>query len=261
MLEFLAARAIPGVESVEDDRYRRSVRIGDRTGFISAHVEGNAVMCEASLSLTPAVMPLVSRVRRLFDLDARPAIISAHLARDTRLAKLVRRAPGLRLPGAFDPFEMSVRAILGQQVSVRAASTLAGRMAARFGEPISTPFPEVFVLFPAPEALAKNGANPGIPKSRAHAIASLARNAGVLASVDPAVAIEKLRALPGIGDWTAQYIAMRALGWPDAFPATDLAIKKALGNNSKKRAEAWRPWRAYAVMHLWRNHGSQRHRA
>jgi AraC family transcriptional regulator of adaptative response / DNA-3-methyladenine glycosylase II len=180
------------------------------------------------------------------------------------LAPCVRAHPGLRVPGAFDAFEMTVRAILGQQVSVRAATTLSGRLVARFGEPVETPHEELSRLFPTPETLAAaredDVAALGLPGARARGLLAVAR-----AVAEGAVRLERhaevdatmaaLEELPGIGAWTAHYIAMRALRWPDAFPASDLGIRKALGGLTAKataeRAEAWRPWRAYAALHLW----------
>lgn len=264
LLEFLAGRAIPGVESVADGVYRRTVHIDDCRGWISVRPDPkrSALLCEVSTSLAPVILQVVARTRRLFDLDAHPTIIAEHLERDRRLAPLVRRAPGLRLPGAFDGFEMAVRAILGQQVTVKGATTLAGRIAARTGAPIQTPFPELRVLFPSAAQLAsaRTLANIGMPRARVDALVGLAKHVrDARITLDPHADVERtmdaLRALPGIGDWTAQYVAMRALGWPDAFPATDLGVKQALGKDALALAEAWRPWRAYAVMYLWRGHG------
>jgi AraC family transcriptional regulator of adaptative response / DNA-3-methyladenine glycosylase II len=206
-----------------------------------------------------AFLPLLARVKRLLDLAAEPQRIEAHLG------DLAAGHPGLRVPGAFDSFEIAVRAILGQQISVKAAITLAGRFVAAFGEPIETPFPALTHLSPTAERVA--GAAPedlvslGITAARANTILALARAiADAKIALDPGVDVEKtlvrLKELPGIGEWTAQYIAMRALSWPDAFPATDLGIRKALGETSTPRvlemARAWQPWRAYAAMHLWK---------
>jgi len=219
-------------------------------------------------------MPLVARVRRLFDLDARPDLIARVLGRDPHLAPLVEARPGLRVPGAIDPFEASVRALLGQQVSVAAATTLAGRFAAAFGAPhaggdrLTRRFPTAREVAAAgPAAIARIG----LPAARAaavHALASaVARGAIRLdgaRDLDPFVA--ELTALPGIGPWTAHYLAMRALHLPDAFPAADLGVRKALRASPSSplpppreleaRAEAWRPFRAYAVLHLWTSLGA-----
>jgi AraC family transcriptional regulator of adaptative response / DNA-3-methyladenine glycosylase II len=203
-------------------------------------------------------------VRRLFDLDADPLQIGQHLARSALLRPLIAAAPGMRVPGAWDPFELAVRAILGQQITVRAATTLAGRLAEKFGAPVACG-DGLRRLFPRPEVLAEaDVASIGMPRARANTLRALAtavaRGEPLL---DPAhgceAMIERLCVLPGIGQWTAQYIAMRALSEPDAFPSGDLGVRKALGNGNgplsaaavERIAEPWRPWRAYAVMHLW----------
>jgi AraC family transcriptional regulator of adaptative response / DNA-3-methyladenine glycosylase II len=218
-------------------------------------------------TLLPVVMPLVARVRRMFDLDARPDQIARVLRADRRLAPLVAARPGLRLPGAIDPFEASVRAMLGQQVSVAAATTLAGRFAAQLG----TPVPSLAVSgapwiarFPTPAEVVAAGADRiaklGLPGRRAEAIHRFARAiASGEVSFDRAIELEvfvaQLVELPGIGPWTAHYLAMRALHLPDAFPAADLGVQKALRRSGTRaaeaRAEAWRPYRSYAVIHLW----------
>jgi AraC family transcriptional regulator of adaptative response / DNA-3-methyladenine glycosylase II len=262
LLNFLAGRASCGVEAMEGRRYLRTVRMKGYSGWLTAEttVGRSTLRLDVSASLAPVLLPLLSRVRRLFDLSADPQQIAAHLG------ALAQAHPGLRVPGAFDGFEMGVRAILGQQVSVRAASTLAGRVAARFGEPIQTPFGALTHLFPTPERIAEAEIADltalGIVTARAEAIRALAREltSGRL-RLEPGWETEetvaRLQALPGIGEWTAHYLAMRALGWPDAFPHTDLGIRKAMGDLSHRRlleeAEKWRPWRAYAAMHLWKS--------
>jgi AraC family transcriptional regulator, regulatory protein of adaptative response / DNA-3-methyladenine glycosylase II len=265
LLAFLAARAMRGVELIEGGVYRRTVRAGAETGWVAVRRDGarDALRAEVSLSLAGALMPLRARLRALFDLDAHPTAVAAHLGRDPDLAALVARRPGLRLPGAFDAFETALRTILGQQISVGAAAPLSNRLAERLGEPIATPFPGLDRLSPTAEAVARSTeaetAALGMPGARARAILALAQAfAGGLRldrSGDPEEAIARLVALPGVGDWTAQYLSMRALGWPDAFPASDLALRRALGDLDPRaataRAEAWRPFRAYAVMHLW----------
>jgi AraC family transcriptional regulator of adaptative response / DNA-3-methyladenine glycosylase II len=201
---------------------------------------------------------VLSRVKALMDLSCHPAEVNAVLG------PLAERRPGLRVPGAFDGFEVAVRAIVGQQVSVAGARTIAGRFAARFGDPLATPFDSLATLFPTAARVAELTPSAiaalGMPGSRAQCLLGLARAlADGRISLSPSADVEstlaKLRELPGIGEWTAQYIAMRALAWPDAFPHADLGVMKALGVTSAKRAleagEAWRPWRAYAVMHLW----------
>jgi AraC family transcriptional regulator of adaptative response / DNA-3-methyladenine glycosylase II len=219
-----------------------------------------ALKVALSPSLVRTVPVVLARVKKVFDLACDPQAIAA------ALGALAEARPGLRLPGAFDGFEVAVRAVLGQQITVKAARTLAGRFVAAFGEPIETPFAGVQYLFPAPERIAalepSEIAERGVIASRARSIVMLARTVaeGGLA-LDPGASVEetlaKLRAVPGVGDWTAQYIAMRALSWPDAFPASDYGVLKALGEKDPRRAlaraEAWRPWRAYAVMHLWKS--------
>jgi AraC family transcriptional regulator of adaptative response / DNA-3-methyladenine glycosylase II len=266
VLVFLNARATPGVESVEGGAYRRTARLGDRVGWISVRtdVARHRLEADVSLSLAPVLMTVVARLRGLFDLDAHPQAIAEHLGRDPQLSALVRRRPGLRVAGAFDGFETAVRAILGQQVSVRGATTLMGRFVARFGSPLATPVDGLTHVSPSADAVAalteREVASIGIPGARARTLLSLARAVadGTLRlgrGEDPAAMAERLLELPGIGPWTAQYVAMRALGWPDAFPGSDLGIRKALGGRSpaaiEEMSQAWRPWRAYAAGHLW----------
>ncbi len=266
MLDFLACRATLGVEAVRGGAYRRTVRLGARTGWVAVTRDRQcaALRAEVSLSLAGALMPLVARLRGLFDLDARPDAVASHLGRDRLLARAVRRREGLRVPGSFDGFETAMRVVLGQQVSVRAATTVSGRLAAALGEPIETPFGDLSRLAPVPEAVAQAGegrlAGLGMPGARARTLVALAREVaqGRLSlerQPGSEEAVARLRALPGIGDWTAQVVAMRALGDPDAFPAGDLGVRKALGGASPRQAEAraerWRPWRAYATMLLW----------
>ena len=262
LLSFLAGRASCGVEAMEGRRYLRTVRLKGCTGWLTVEPTAgrSTLRLEVSASLAPALLPLLARVRRLFDLSADPHQIAAVLG------ALSEANPGLRLPVAFDGFEMGVRAILGQQVSVKAATTLAGRVAARFGVPTQTPFAALTHLFPPPEQLAGveiiDLTALGIVTARAEAIQALAREmaAGRLLlepGADAEATMARLQTLPGIGAWTAHYLAMRALGWPDAFPHTDLALRRAMGDPSPRRllekAEKWRPWRAYAAMHLWKS--------
>jgi AraC family transcriptional regulator, regulatory protein of adaptative response / DNA-3-methyladenine glycosylase II len=266
MLRFLGARAMNGVESAADDIYRRTIRLGKHTGWVTVrHAPAKRVLLiELPHSLTPVLPALLGRLRHLFDLSARPDIIGEHLARDPLLAGSVMRNPGLRVPGAFDGFELVARAILGQQISVKAATTLAGRFAGMFGEPIATPHPGLTHLTPMPGRIAATSAEEltalGITQARARSIMALAEaiEAGRLtldAGAPAEPAIERLTALPGIGPWTAHYIAMRALRWPDAFPKEDIAVRNALGGVTAAQAEAmsnaWRPWRSYATLHLW----------
>jgi AraC family transcriptional regulator of adaptative response / DNA-3-methyladenine glycosylase II len=269
LLSFLAYRAIPGVEQVQDGVYRRTVTLQGKRGWVAVapHGRKSALVATVSGSLLGVLMPLVSRLRALFDLDAHPEEIDAHLGRHRPLKALVRRTRGLRVPGTCDGFETAVRAVLGQQVTVRAATTLAGRVVERFGEKLSDAPDGLTHLFPAPAALARASvdqvAKLGMPGARAQALIGLARavNEGLElrsgAPLEPT--LDRLRALDGIGEWTAQYLAMRALSWPDAFPASDLGVLRALNaknaRDAMERSEPWRPWRAYAVLHLW-NGGS-----
>jgi AraC family transcriptional regulator of adaptative response / DNA-3-methyladenine glycosylase II len=269
MLAFLAGRATPGVESVAGDVYRRTVRIGDDAAAIEIRPDPERAQIVLRVHATDhtRLIDVVDRVRRLFDLGADPLRIATHLRRDPRLRAVVGKLAGLRVPGAWDPFELAVRAILGQQVTVRAATTLAGRLAERFGTAADLG-PSLTRLFPTPATLADAPIETiGIPGARATTIRTLAAAVadGQLAfdASDGAEALaERLCALPGIGPWTAEYVAMRALGEPDAFPAGDLGVRAALGNGAgplpakeaQAIAEPWRPWRAYAVMYLWHSH-------
>lgn len=267
VLDFLQARLMAGVESIVDDSYCRTVRMGKHKGWIAVrHVpQKNALAVEFTHSLAPVLPALLGRLRNLFDLSARPDVIAAHLMKDSALKQEVSQAKGLRIPGAFDGFELAVRAILGQQITVKAATTLACRFAEAFGEKIITPFAELTRLSPLPEAVAKatvdNIAKLGIISARAKSIIALAQafKSGELqleAGADPEASIKQLTELSGIGQWTAHYIAMRALRWPDAFPKGDIAVLNKLGGVTAKEAEvlsqAWRPWRSYAVFHIWR---------
>jgi AraC family transcriptional regulator of adaptative response / DNA-3-methyladenine glycosylase II len=266
LLRFMADRATPGVEAVIDDAYLRTVGIGKHRGWIKVSpVAGrHALAVELSTPLLPVLASVLARVKCVFDLAARPDVICECLASHKRLAGIVRRVPGLRVPGAFDGFELAVRAILGQQISVRAATTLAGRVAGAYGEPIETPFKMLDRLTPTaervsrvrPASLEKLGMRSAIAVGvREMAAAVTRRRVCLERGCDPEAAIETLVAFPGVGPWTAQYIAMRALGWPDAFPDGDLGLAKALGEPSARAlraaAEGWRPWRAYAAMYLW----------
>jgi AraC family transcriptional regulator of adaptative response / DNA-3-methyladenine glycosylase II len=266
LVKYLAGRATAGVEVVQEDAYLRTVALGKQRGWVRVlSLAGrDALRVELSSELAPVLPPLLARLRDLFDLNARPDKIAAHLRTDARLKPLVTRCPGLRVPGAYDGFELAVRAILGQQVSVRAATTLAGRFATALGEPCATPFPELNRLAPTPARVADAKAleltNLGITKQRAVSIQALARalvegRLHLQPGCDPETTMGQLRELPGIGDWTAQYIALRALRWPDAFPAGDLGLLKAYPSRSPRElraaAEAWRPWRAYAATYLW----------
>ncbi len=270
VLGFLAARAIPGVERVEAGTYKRVVYLGGVVGTIEVRRDARRdalVLCIAA-SLAPVVMPLVARVRRLFDLDARPDVINDVLGRDAVLAHHVARRPGLRVPGAIDGFEAAIRALLGQQVSVAAATTLAGRFAVAFGAPYSSEGGDGLThRFPTAREVVRAGvdriAKIGLPGARAAAVHAMASAVDAkqleLDGRDLDRFVAAAIALPGIGPWTAHYLGMRALHLPDAFPAADLGIRKALAGASPRdaeaRAEAWRPFRSYAVMHLWTSLG------
>ncbi|HET6579030.1 MAG TPA: AlkA N-terminal domain-containing protein [Gemmatimonadales bacterium] len=267
ILRFLRARTLKGVERVEEDAYLRTIRLGGHTGWV--HVrhapKRRALVVEVTHSLTPVLPALLGRLRHVFDLSARPDVIAAQLVQDPLLSAAVTRNPGLRVPGAFDGFELAVRAILGQQISVTAATTLAGRLVAAFGAPVETAHEGLTHLSPAPQRIAAATvdqiAGLGIIQSRARGIIAVAQAvaAGRLTlevGAAPEAAIEQLIALPGIGAWTAHYIAMRALRWPDAFPKEDIVVRNSLGGLSpaqaETRSEPWRPWRSYATLHLWR---------
>ena len=262
LISFLAARATPGVEFVDRDSYSRTIRVGDDHGVIKVRyvTTSSHLLLAAPSSFKSSMDAITDRARVLFDLDAEPDVISQHLRRDPLLAPLIDANPGMRIPGAWDPFELSVRAIVGQQVSVKGASTIMGRIAERHGERITGAGPSFTLLFPRPQVLADADIE-GMPASRAGAIRGLARavaNGQLLLQPGSPLeeTIEKLIALPGIGPWTAGYIAMRTLGQPDAFPHNDLGLRKAAGVGTSgddllSRAEAWRPWRGYAAMLLW----------
>jgi len=236
LLAFLRPRAIKGVEHVTHDEYRRTIAFGETRGVIRVrNDDGNGVLLlSVPRAFTHTLKPIVDRVRRLFDVFADPDTIAEDLGRDRTLRPLVRKWPGARVPGAWDPFELAVRAVVGQQVSVAAATTLMGRLAAHYGTPVETGEPELTHVFPTAEVLS-NANIDGMPLSRAETIRRVAHG-----SLN----------VKGIGPWTRSYIAMRS-GDPDAFPETDLVLRKAM-EDIGKRAEAWRPWRAYAAILLWR---------
>lgn len=266
LLGFLTGRGAAGVECAQDGHYWRTVRFGERRGWLSAApLPGQHVLqLRLAPSLLPVLTPLLAQVRALFDLDANPAVIEAQLSADRRLRGPVRRQSGLRVPGALDGFELALRAVLGQQVTVKAATTLFGRFAQAFGEPALTPCAALRWYGPQAAAVAAASHEQiialGLTSKRAQTVLHLARACAegqieLHPGADPASTIEKLDALPGIGPWTAHYIGMRALRWPDAFPHSDLGLMKALGLKRPAdilaTAEAWRPWRAYAALHLW----------
>jgi AraC family transcriptional regulator of adaptative response / DNA-3-methyladenine glycosylase II len=293
LLSFLAERAIPGIEAVSGNTYRRTAAINSAGGTdggggtvhygwiaVTQVPEKNSLAVTVASSLLPVLPKILTRVRHLFDLNSSPVEIYEKLSVMNELAlqsiqpvpQSIPSAPdlcmpGVRVPGCFDSFEMAVRAVLGQQITVKAARTLGKRFAETLGRKIETPFEDLFCVFPGPKdicnlkAPVENTLGPlGITGMRARSILALAEaliqgQITLSAKADPENEIKKLLDLPGIGTWTAQYIALRALGWPDAFPHTDYGVKKALGGMKSdeilKLSEAWRPWRSYAVINLW----------
>ncbi|MBE2261771.1 MAG: helix-turn-helix domain-containing protein [Burkholderiaceae bacterium] len=278
LLAFFASRLVEGVEAVSAGgpapTYARTIALSSdgrmHTGWMLARFDAsrNGVTLQVSDSLAEVLPLVIARVRALFDLDADPAVINACLSQAATVADsgfaLDKRLKGLRVPGCIDGFELAVRAVLGQQITVAAARTLARRLTQRFGDPVHTGMPGLDRLFPSAAALARATVDSlgelGIVRQRQQAILALARAVAdgqlVLGSAaDVGAACAALKALPGIGEWTAQYIAMRVLRDPDAFPAGDVALQRALGVTSAKEAErlsqVWRPWRSYAVLRIW----------
>ncbi|MPY88411.1 MAG: helix-turn-helix domain-containing protein [Luteitalea sp.] len=290
MLSFLRARAVPGLEAVSGGGYARTIEIARLHGTVSVRpARGNALQATIRFPKLSALPTIIARLRRVFDLAADPDVIGAHLAEDPVLAPLVAARPGLRLPGAWDGFELAVRAVLGQQITVTAAAGLAGKLVASYGAPLagqptrsetarrtataSVGSDALTHVFPRPERLAAVDLSTlGMPRTRAAALSSLA--AAVMA--DPEIfsagrslddTITELRALSGVGEWTAQYIAMRELREPDAFPAADSGLMRAMidaegrrptASELLARSDRWRPWRAYAAQHLWASCGTGR---
>ncbi len=265
VVKFLCSRSSPRLDQLDNGCYLRTVKLSHYNGWITARQDTthHRICVEVSPSLLPCLTQLQLRLRALFDLDANPAIIESHLKCDKTLQQLVARSPGLRIPGALDTFELSLRAILGQQVTVKAATTLFSRFIAAFGEPVDTPFPGLDRTGPVASAIADANLQTiidlGLTQRRALTVHRLAQTIvdGTL-KLEPlnrSQSIEQLHALPGIGPWTAQYIAMRALGDPNAFPASDLGLLRALQMKKPAeilhRAETWQPWRAYGAIHLW----------
>jgi AraC family transcriptional regulator of adaptative response / DNA-3-methyladenine glycosylase II len=270
MISFLGARAIPGVEAVSPRRYARTLSVDGALGVVCVSPgAGDFLVAEIRFPKVQALPAVIARIRRVFDLTADPALIGDHLSQDPALAPLVAARPGLRAPGAWDGFELAVRAILGQQITVTGARGLAAKLVEAYGARVDEPFAKNLGLtcaFPTPERLiGQDIAALGMPKARGAALEALARTV----AADPAIftpradlgsAIAALRALPGVGEWTAQYIALRELREPDAFPQADIGLLRGMAGKSGARptpaallarAEAWRPWRAYAAQHLW----------
>ncbi|HZZ86730.1 MAG TPA: AlkA N-terminal domain-containing protein [Caulobacteraceae bacterium] len=275
VLAFLALRAIPRIERVDAGRYERTLGVAGAAGVIRVEPAAmHRIAVTVRFPKISALPAIIARVRRVFDLAADPAAINEHLGDDPALASLVARRPGLRVPGAWDGFELAIRAILGQQITVVAARGLAAKLVAAWGQPL----PDNLVseglthVFPTPQQLVGvDFASLGMPRSRAAALSAMTD----AVAADPQIfgakrtleeAIAKLKSLPGIGEWTAQYIAMRELREPDAFPAADIGLMRALADETGRRpspaelsvrAEAWRPWRAYAALHLWSSEGDR----
>jgi AraC family transcriptional regulator of adaptative response / DNA-3-methyladenine glycosylase II len=267
MLDFLRRRAIPGIESVGADRYARTICLDGVQGTLAiAPAKGNALQVTVRFPRLSALPIIIARIRRVFDLASDPVVIGAHLANDPALAPLVRARPGLRVPGAWDGFELAMRAVLGQQITVAGAVRLAGRLVAAYGQPMEQADGELTHVFPQPLALATADLSSlGMPRSRAATLSAVAAAATADRRLFDATsglddAVRRLRAIRGIGEWTAQYIALRQLREPDAFPAADIVLMRAMARLDGReyssaqllaRAEAWRPWRAYAAQHLW----------
>ncbi len=261
LLSWLAARAVPGVEEVDGALYRRSLRLPHGPGVVELRFERAHAACRLWLADARDEPAAVERCRRLADLDVDPAAVTEHLRGDPLIGPLVDAAPGLRVPGAVDGAELAVRAVLGQQISVPAARTAAGRLVAEHGERLDQPVGAVTALFPAAATLAAlDPARLAMPRARARALVGLC---GALAAgkvrLDGADARRALLALPGIGPWTAGYVAMRALGDPDVFLVEDLGVRHALrrlggpddARAARALAAAWSPWRSYATQYLW----------
>jgi AraC family transcriptional regulator of adaptative response / DNA-3-methyladenine glycosylase II len=267
MLEFFRRRAIEGIEYVAAASYSRSIELDGARGSVTVHAtDRHALRAVIQFPKLSALPTIIGRLRRVFDLAADPEIIAANLSTDPILAPLIAARPGLRVPGAWDGFELAIRAVLGQQITVTAAAKLAARLVTQFGERLVETDGVITHVFPQPEKLAAADLSSlGMPRSRAATLSALATavaaDASLLdASCDLDEAVQRLRAIRGIGEWTAQYIALRQLREPDAFPAADVGLMRALSQlenrtySSKEllaRSQQWRPWRAYAAQHLW----------
>ncbi len=277
MLDYLTFRAIPGVEDISSTQYRRTFRLGAAHGTLGVTAGKKANTLDISIradapirndgarsNTSTPIRQIAARARRIFDLDAEPTAIAAAFAQDPVLGPRLAQAGDIRVPGAFDGFELGVRAILGQQVSVKGASTLAGRVVKRSGEALAQPDGALTHYFPTPEALAESDLSGlGLTGGRISALKNFARAvADGEVSFSPAASLEdkvaELCTVPGIGPWTAHYIALRAVGEPDAFPAADLGLRKAAGDGGmistkalEEMAQSWRPWRGYAALLLW----------
>lgn len=269
LLDFFRPRVTPGVEAVDGDCYRRTLAVGKTHAVVELRpsAQGSYLSLTLHNVSTPALFETVQKARDVFDLDAPVAEIASVLSADPALKKILQRHRGIRVPGAWDGFELTIRAILGQQISVRAATTLAGRIVTRYGEPLegtSSSERDLLYLFPTAERLSRARFNDiGLVRRRANTLRQVATAVvrGELefdTAADPEAFCTALKSIKGIGDWTAQYVAMRALKNPDALPASDLGLLKALHHPRRispseleRHAERWRPWRAYAALLLW----------
>jgi AraC family transcriptional regulator, regulatory protein of adaptative response / DNA-3-methyladenine glycosylase II len=262
LLDFLRPRATPGVESVENRTYRRTFLLNGEPGWMEVALNADAAALDVHIHYPQPrwLFLIVERVRVMFDLAADPDAFVRQLKRDPLLGPRIASKPGVRVPGCWDGFELAVRAVLGQQVTVRGATTLAGRLVREFGTQINGA-PGLTHIFPTPEKLAvADVSHIGLPRARANTLRSLARavadgKLSFSAVINPEEFMANLREIPGVGDWTAQYVAMRALSEPDAFPSSDLGLLRAAGLPNPRElqalAESWRPWRSYAAMYLW----------
>jgi AraC family transcriptional regulator, regulatory protein of adaptative response / DNA-3-methyladenine glycosylase II len=266
VLRFLAARAVPGLEEADGPSYRRSLALEHGAGVAKIDAAGGRPRIELRLDDERDRPDALARCRRLLDLDADTARIDGALGEDPLLAPLVRRRPGLRVPRATDGFELAVRAIVGQQVTLAAARRTGARLVALYGRPLDEPAGAITHLFPTPAEVAEvDSLELRLPRVRANALRVLAQavldgELDLSPDAERGAATRTLLALPGIGPWTASYVCMRALGESDAFPPGDAAVRRALerlGQDGRpaaagRLAERWRPWRSYALMHLWR---------
>ncbi|MGI8700780.1 MAG: DNA-3-methyladenine glycosylase family protein [Nocardioidaceae bacterium] len=263
LLDFLGRRAVPGIERVDGSRYSRTVRLPSGPAAMSLEVTPERVEGRFWAAHPRDLAQCLQCARDLLDLDADPAVIDGHLAASPPLARSVADHPGLRVPGHVDGFEVAVRAIVGQQISVSGARAILGRLVATYGDPIAAPF-GLTKLFPSAQRLA--GVDVGdlpMPRSRGRALATMAeavdsKDFALDRTADPAIVRRHLLALPGIGPWTADYIALRALGDPDVFLATDLGVRQGLtriglADRPSAVVESWSPWRSYAMMHVWKS--------
>jgi len=266
LINFLASRSAGYVDRIDGAKYSRTISLGGQDGWFTAwqEKEKNQILVEVSENLLPCLHLLKVTLRFLFDLDANPLVIESHLLKQKVLKPIVKGLPGLRVPGCVDGFELALRAVLGQQISVKAATTIFGRFVQAFGRKINTPYDDLNRLAPQPETIAKQPrktiVSMGLTQKRAETVLALAqaivsKNLDLSMGVDAQEAEEKLLAIPGIGPWTAQYIGIRALADADALPHSDLGLFKALKVKTSKEViaatEKWRPWRAYGALYLW----------